>query len=163
RIKSDPGVWPSGAMMFTPPGYRKRLLSDVERWTESGLISRASADAIADEYKTDSSRAILTVLAFVFAILAPGGLIALVAATWHAIPREVRVVGLLGLNLVVLGACLAFCLYRKPGSIAIETSAALSVMSAAATISLIGQIYNLPSNWPGFGLAMTCIAAATAL
>jgi uncharacterized membrane protein len=56
--------------MFTPPGYRKRLLADLERWTETGLISRDAADAITEEYKTDSSRAILTVLAFVFAILA---------------------------------------------------------------------------------------------
>src|SRR5262249_50798946 len=149
--------------MFTPPGYRKRLLADLERWTETGLISRAAADAIADEHKADSSRAILTVLAFVFAILAAGGVIALVAANWNTIPREVRVVGLLGINLVALGACLAFCLMRKPGSLAIECSAALSVMAAAASISLMGQIYNLPSNYPGFGLAMMCVAGATAL
>jgi uncharacterized membrane protein len=149
--------------MFTPPGYRKRLLADVERWTETGLIGRAAADAIAEEYKTDSSRAILTVLAFVFAILAAAGLIALVAANWDAIPREVRVAGLLAVNLLILGVCLAFCLMRKPGSVAIECPAALSVMSAAATISLVGQIYQLPSNWPGFGLAMMCVAGATAL
>ena len=149
--------------MFTPPGYRKRLLSDVERWTGSGLISRAAADAIAAEYRTDSPHAILTVLAFVFAILAAGGVVALVAANWNAIPREVRVVGLLGINLLALGACLAFSLKRKPGSIAIETSAALSVMAAAASISLMGQIYHLPSNYPGFGLAMMCVAGATAL
>ena len=112
--------------MFTPPGYRKRLLSDVERWIETGLISRTAADAIADEYKIDSSHAILTVLAFVFAILAAGGLIALVAANWNAIPREVRVVGLLAINLATLGACLVFCLKPQPGSIAIECAAALS-------------------------------------
>jgi uncharacterized membrane protein len=149
--------------MFTPPGYRKRLLSDVERWTGSGLISRAAADAIAAEYRTDSSHAILTVLAFVFAILAAGGLVALVAADWNAIPREIRVIGLLGINLATLGACLAFSLMRKPGSIAIETSAALSVMAAAASISLMGQIYHLPSNYPGFGLAMMSVAGATAV
>ena len=149
--------------MFTPPGYRKRLLADLERWTETGLISRDAAGVIADEYKADSSRAILTVLAFVFAILAAGGLIALVAANWHAIPREVRVVGLLGINLAALGVCLAFCLNRKPGSLAIECSAALSVVAAAASISLMGQIFNLPSNYPGFGLAMMCVAGATAL
>jgi len=149
--------------MFTPPGYRKRLLADVERWTESGRISRGAADAIAAEYKADSSHAIVTVLAFLFAILAAGGLIALVAANWNAIPREVRVVGLLSLNVVVLGTCLWFSLARKPGSIAIETAATLSVMSAAASISLIGQIYHFPSNWPGFALAMLGIAGATAL
>jgi uncharacterized membrane protein len=149
--------------MFTPPGYRRRLLADLERWTAAGLISRDAADAIAREHKADSSHAILTVLAFVFAVLAAGGLIALVAANWNEIPREVRVVGLLAINLVVLGACLAFRLRRAPGSIAIECSAALSVMSAAATISLVGQIYNLPSNWPGFALAMMCVAGATAL
>jgi uncharacterized membrane protein len=149
--------------MFTPPGYRKRLLADLARWTEAGLISRDAAGAIADEYKTDSSRAILTVLAFVFAILAAGGLIALVAANWNVIPREVRVVGLFAVNLLALGVCLAFCLSRKPGSLAIETSAALTVFAAAASISLMGQIYHLPSNYPGFGLAMMCIAGATAL
>ena len=149
--------------MFTPPGYRKRLLADLERWAETGGISRAAADAIAAEYRTDSSHAILTVLAFVLAILAAAGVVALVAANWNAIPREVRLVGLLSLNLVALGACLAFRLARKPGSIAIECAAALSVMSAAATISLVGQMYHLPSNWPGFGLAMMCVAGATAL
>src|SRR5262249_49347067 len=30
-------------------------------------------------------------------------------------------------------------------------------------ISLMGQIYNLPSNYPGFGLAMMCVAGVTAL
>ena len=149
--------------MFTPPGYRKRLLADIERWAAAGLISPAAADAIADEYKTDSSRAILTVLAFVFATLAAGGLIALVAANWNAIPREIRLVGLLGINLAALGVCLAFRLARKPGSLAIETSAVLSVAAAAATISLVGQLYHLPSNYPGFGLAMMCVAGATAL
>jgi uncharacterized membrane protein len=149
--------------MFTPPGYRKRLLSDVERWTESGLISRDAAATITEEYKADSAHAIVTVLAFLFAILAAGGLIALVAANWNAIPREVRVVGLLAVNVVVLGTCLWFTLSRTIGSIAIETSAALSVMSAAASISLIGQIYHFSSNWPGFALAMLCIAGATAL
>lgn len=149
--------------MFTPPGYRKRLLLDVERWTESGLISRDAAAAIAEEYKADSSHAIVTVLAFLFAILAAGGLIALVAANWNAIPREVRVVGLLAVNLMVLATCLWFTLSRTTGSIAIEISAALSVMSAAASISLIGQIYHFPSDWPGFALAMMCVAGATAL
>src|SRR5262249_27826932 len=103
------------------------------------------------------------VLAFVFAIMAAGGLIALVASNWNAIPREVRVVGLLTINLVALGACLAFCLQRKPGSLAIECSAALSVMAAAGSISLMGQSFHLPSNYPGFGLAMMSVAGATAL
>jgi uncharacterized membrane protein len=152
-----------GQRMFTPPGYGKRLRADVERWSAAGLIDRAAADTIIAETKTDSAHAIVTVLAFVFAILAAGGLIALVAANWNDIPREIRVAGLLALNLVVLAVCLVFSLQRKTGSIAIESSAALSVMSAAASISLIGQIYHFPSNWPGFCLAMMCIAGATAL
>jgi uncharacterized membrane protein len=149
--------------MLTPPGYRKKLIADLDRWTAAGLISPDAAAAIANEYKTDSSRAILTVLAFVFATLAAGGLIALVAANWSAIPREIRLGGLLGVNLLTLGVCLAFRLKRKPGSLAIETSAALSVAATAAAISLIGQIYHLPSNYPGFGLAMMGVAGATAL
>jgi uncharacterized membrane protein len=149
--------------MLTPPGYRKKLLADVQRWAEAGLISRTAADTITDEYKTDSTHAIVTVLAFLFAILAAAGLIALVAANWQDIPRAIRVAGLLSINLAVLGACLAFSLARKTGSIAIESSAALSVMSAAASISLTGQIYHFPSNWPGFALAMMCVAGATAL
>jgi uncharacterized membrane protein len=149
--------------MFTPPGYRKRLALDVERWAGSGLISRSAADTIIAEYKADSSHAIVTVLAFVFAILAAAGLIALVAANWQDIPREVRVAGLFALNIAVLGACLGFSLKRATGSVAIETAAALSVVSAAASISLIGQIYHFPGNWPGFGLAMMAIAGATAL
>ena len=152
-----------GRRMLTPPGYRKRLRADVERWAGAGLISRTAADSIIEETKTDSSQAIVTVLAFVLAILAAVGLIALVAANWNEIPREIRVAGLLAINLVALGTCLAFSLMRKTGSIAFECSAALSVMSAAASISLIGQIYHFPSNWPGFGLAMMCIAGATAL
>ena len=73
--------------MFTPPGYRKRLLSDVERWTGAGLINRAAADAIAEEYRTDSSNAIVTVLAFLFAIL-----LSLVANTSRVEPLGSNVV-----------------------------------------------------------------------
>lgn len=149
--------------MFTPPGYRRKLQADIERWVEGGLISRSSAEAILGDYRASRFQDTMLALAFVFAIFAASGLIAGVAANWQQIPREIRVAGLLSLNVAVLALCLFFTLKRNASSIGIETSAALAVMSAGASLSLIGQIYHFPANWPGFGFAMMIIAGATAM
>ena len=144
------------------PGYRTRLFSDLERWTEEGLISSASAAAIRDRYPAQSDGA-LVALIYVCGILLAAGLIALVASNWQDIPRPVRVGGLLSLNLAIVAAC-AWQSQRKPaGSIAIEALAALSIVSAGASISLVGQMYHFPANWPAYGRSMIFVALATSV
>jgi uncharacterized membrane protein len=144
------------------PGYRTRLFSDLERWADEGLISAEAAAAIRQRYPA-SNDGVLVALIYVAGILLSAGLIALVASNWQDIPRPVRVGGLLALNLAIVGTC-AFLSQRKtPGSIWIEALAALSIVSAGASISLVGQMYHFPANWPGFARSMIVVALATAV
>jgi uncharacterized membrane protein len=145
-----------------PPGYRTRLFTDLAQWTDEGLITSEAAAAIRGRYRADSN-GMLIGLVFVVAILLGGGLIAFVASNWDIIPRPVRVAGLISLNLVLVAACAATALRKPAGSWSIELSAAMSVIAAGASISLVGQMYHFPANWPAFGFSMMIIALATAV
>jgi uncharacterized membrane protein len=144
------------------PGYRTRLLSDLERWADEGLISAEAAATIRQRYPAQAD-GVLVALIYVSGILLSAGLIALVASNWQDIPRSVRVGGLLSLNLAIVAACAFLSQRRPPGSIAIEALAALSIVSAGASISLVGQMYHFPAKWPAFARAMVVIALATAV
>jgi uncharacterized membrane protein len=106
---------------------------------------------------------VLVALVYVTGILVSAGLMALVASNWQDIPRPVRVGGLLGLNLAIVAACAVLSQRKPAGSIAIEALAALSIVSAAASISLVGQMYHFPGNWPAFARSTILIALATAV
>jgi predicted membrane protein DUF2157 len=102
-------------------------------------------------------------LIFVVAILLGGGLIAFIASNWEVIPRPVRVAGLVALDLILVAACAVTALRKPAGSWPIELLGALSVIAAGGSISLVGQMYHFPANWPAFGLSMMIIALATAV
>jgi uncharacterized membrane protein len=145
-----------------PPGYRTRLFTDLTQWIDEGLITSEAAATIKGRYRADSN-GMLIGLIFVTAILLGGGLIAFVASNWQVIPRPVRVAGLLSLDLILVAACAVTAIRRPAGSMATELLAALSVVAAGASISLVGQMYHFPANWPAFGFSMMIVALATAL
>jgi uncharacterized membrane protein len=145
-----------------PPGYRTRLFADLSQWTDEGLITSEAAATIRGRYRADSN-GMLIGLVFVAAILLGGGLIAFVASNWDVIPRPVRVAGLIALNLILVAGCAVTALRKPAGSWPIELLAALSVIAAGGSISLVGQMYHFPANWPAFGFSMMIIALATAV
>ena len=143
-------------------GYRTRLLSDLQGWTDEGLISAEAAAIIRGRHPARND-GVLVAMTYVAGILLGAGLIALIASNWQDIPRPVRVGGLLVLNLAIVAACALLSQRKPPGSIAIEALAALSIIISGASISLVGQMYHFPANWPAFGRSMIVIAIATAI
>lgn len=141
-------------------GYKDRLRSDIEGWISRGHLTRDGADAILSEI--DEERA-APAFAIAAAILGAAGLIALVAANWQDIAPLARVGGLVLLNAVVLAICLDARLRLPDGSWRTEISGTLSIVVAGVSLALAAQAYNLPINWPIFGVVWSVVAATTAL
>lgn len=125
--------------------YRGRLKRDLGIWVEKGLIGQDVADALLQEHDSRGSAfSIGGVLMVLAAVLISASILLLIAANWDAIPRLVKVGGIVALIWVFhLLAALAF------GRGADRLGGALLVLGTACfggAIALIGQLYHLSGD-----------------
>jgi uncharacterized membrane protein len=125
--------------------YRGRLERDLTLWTGQGLIDAATAGRLLKEYDSRaSSFSVGRVLMMIAALLFAAALLLLVAANWEAIPRLVRLIGIVGL---IWGAYLAGGVLIMRG--AERLAAAFLVVGTLAfggAIALVGQMYHLSGD-----------------
>lgn len=141
--------------------YRGRLQRDIGTWVDKGLIQPAQATAILADYDSrPASFSLGRVLAVLAALLVAAAILLLVASNWEAIPRLLRVVGILALiwAFYLSGAVLTS---RGEPSLA-AAMLLLATLSFGAALSLVAQMYHLSGDemtmvllW--FGLA--CLSA----
>lgn len=125
--------------------YRGRLKRDLGIWVEKGLIGQGLADVLLQEHDSRrSSFSIGGVLMILAAVLISASILLLIAANWEAIPRLVKVGGIVALIWIFhLLAALAF------GRGADRLGGALLVLGTACfggAIALIGQLYHLSGD-----------------
>lgn len=129
--------------------FVRRLHVELPLWTQNGWITPAQAEALAAHYPLAQAqgREWWQVLLSVLAALCVGaGIIALFAANWHALGREVRVALSLAPLLLGQAACL-FAWLRRPQSVAWRESSAIFVaVATGAAIALIAQTYHIESS-----------------
>jgi len=125
--------------------YRARLKKDLERWAEMGLISQQASDAMLEDHDSRSTTpAIGGVLLMLSAVLLSAAILLLVAANWQAIPRLVKVSGIILLIWIFHGGAAFSLAYGRKA-----TGQALLVLGAAsfgAAMSLVGQLYHLSGD-----------------
>lgn len=125
--------------------YRARLKKDLERWADMGLISPQAADAMLEDHDSRSTTpAIGGVLLMLSAVLLSAAILLLVAANWQAIPRLVKVSGIILLIWIFHGGAAFSLAYGRKA-----TGQALLVLGAAsfgAAMSLVGQLYHLSGD-----------------
>jgi uncharacterized membrane protein len=142
--------------------YRGRLKRDLEIWVEKRLIDQTVADALLKDVDSRrSSFSIGGVLMVLAAVLIAASILLLVAANWEAIPRLVKVGGIIALIWVFY--LLAAVMFSRGADRLAGVLLLLGAASFGGAIALIGQLYHLSGDafdamllW----FAMTALSAA---
>jgi uncharacterized membrane protein len=141
--------------------YRGRIEKDFNTWVSKGMLDAGAAKAMLAEY--DARESVFStgrVLLILAAVLLSAAILLLVAANWEAIPRLVRVGGILGL-IWAFYLLAAFCLgrgFRGVGAALLV----LATMTFGGAIALVGQMYHLSGDAADALLvwfAASCVAA----
>jgi uncharacterized membrane protein len=143
--------------------YRGRLLRDLSTWVEKGLIEQSQAAAIMKDYDgRPQSFSLGRVLSVLAALLVGAAILLLVASNWDAIPRLLRVVGLIAL---IWAFYLGGAAFQSRGQTSIATALLLlGTISFGGAMGLVGQMYHLSGNELTMMLVWfvaCCIAAAS--
>ncbi|QRM55382.1 DUF2157 domain-containing protein [Sinorhizobium sp. BG8] len=125
--------------------YRGRLERDLKLWVKGGLLDGSTADRLLAEYDArESSFSLGRVLMIIAALLVSAAALLLVAANWEAIPRTIRLGGIIAL---IWGAYLGGGWLAARG--APRLSAAFLVAGTlffGGAIALVGQMYHLSGD-----------------
>lgn len=143
-------------------GYLKQLETDLARWAAKGWIDAeglAQIRAEIGEAPSGWSR-LPALFAGIGTICLALAVSAFVAANWEAIPRVVKLVGIAALLLAAHGFAAAMAARGRRAVADLATMFATLVFVCG--LALVGQIYHLPSDWPGGALLVASGALAAA-
>jgi len=131
--------------------YRKRLEADLGRWVVEGLVSPESAATIRRSLAQEGGGFKLPALIGLFGgLLIASSVSAFVAANWDEIPRIAKLVMIL---LGLAGALGISARLESGGSTGgADAAATCGTLIFAAGVALVGQMYHLPTDWPGGAL-----------
>lgn len=140
--------------------YKKRLRDDIETWVGKGWLSAEGAASILEDQEQDDGRSKLPMaLAGIGIICVALALFAFIAANWAAIPKSVKLIGIV---ILVAGshglAALAASKARKGLA---DLATGFATLTFVGGIALVGQIFHLPSDWAG-GAFLVCLGALAA-
>ncbi len=127
------------------------LAKEVATWVRKDLITPVQARNICHEYGIDYDHPsrhsygyyILATLGYLFMGLA---CITLIGANWESIPREVRMIGMIGLTLGV--QVVAITRYQQNKTASAVGLFFLGSLLYGASIMLIAQIYHIGEHYP---------------
>jgi Predicted membrane protein (DUF2157) len=126
------------------------LYDEIPAWVRDGILSEQGAARLRTFYGEPEGSSVrnvaLVICAALGAVLVGSGIILLFAHNWEEIPRTGRAAISLGL-LVVAQALAGWVIWRRQGSRAWrEGASTFLLLAVGATISLIGQTYQLPGS-----------------
>lgn len=141
--------------------YHKRLKTDLARWVGEGLVSAETAAAIRGSLDSQGGFRLPGLLGLFGGLLIASSIAAFVAANWDEMPRLLK----LGMILMGIVAALFYAVrFEKQGSsLGAEAASTCAVLIFAAGVALVGQMYHLPTDWPGGALLIGLGALAVAL
>jgi uncharacterized membrane protein len=126
--------------------HQARLLGEIRRWRDAGLIDATAADRLSRDVEARRSEGMSfgSVLAIMAAILVAAAILIFIAANWEAFPRLARVLALFALIAAsyIGGALLK--LRDHPGFG--EGLFLIGTAAFGASIALIGQMYHLSGD-----------------
>lgn len=126
--------------------YAKKVMVDVERWREAGLIDAETAAALARDVEAQAHRGVSfgSVLAIMAGVLVAAALLIMVAANWEGIPRLGRVGALF--SVIVAGYVGGAVLVRQGQRAFGEASWLVAASAFGGAIALIAQMYHMSGD-----------------
>lgn len=142
--------------------YRGRLERDLTLWVHKGMLDATSAEALLAEYDSrPASFSLSRVLMVLAALLVATAILLLVASNWEAIPRLVRVAGIIAL---IWAFYLAAAVFLRRNQFAVATAfLVLGTLSFGAAISLVAQMYHMTGDELTMMIVWFAIAVLAAL
>lgn len=139
--------------------FSRDLLAELPLWEQKGWISPEQAARLRQQYalaKPHSGAWWQLVLSLFAVLCVSAGVIALFAANWGALSREVRIV--LSLTPLLLAQlAVLYAIYARPDSTAWRECSALTLaLAVGAAIALIAQTYHIESDLPAFLRVWLC-------
>ena len=125
--------------------YRGRLERDLKIWVDKGLVDASTAKALLREYDgRETSFSAGRVLAIIAAVLLGLAILLFISANWEALPRIVRLTGLVAM---IWAFYLASAYLLAQGrSILASGLLILGTLSFGGAMALVGQMYNLSGD-----------------
>ncbi|VXC85890.1 conserved membrane hypothetical protein [Oceanicaulis sp. 350] len=146
--------------------YLKRLMADLDRWVQDGLIDAQTAKALGDHARAQSpSTPSSPILASLAGLVIGLGVITVIAANWSALTGIIR----LGLAAFLISAAMLAAGYLRDRALylASNITAAIAVLLAGGGVIVIGQLYHASSTssaflslWTLIGLLITVMLRA---
>jgi hypothetical protein len=137
------------------------LLRDLSELVEAKVISEATALNIKQHFDRKSSptyNRLLIVFGILGALLTGLGIILIIAHNWDTLSHNIKLM-LAILPLVIAQLLCGYILMKRSDSVVLrEATSTFLVLSIAASIALISQIYNMESDLPAFLLIWTTIS-----
>lgn len=120
------------------------LQKKLTNWSESGLINDETRNRIVDYENRRSGINVLMAALFMGALTISIGIVSIVAANWHEIPKLVKLLS--AILLLSIFSALTY-LFNKQGRQSYKDASILLVFgSIISSIALVGQIYHLESH-----------------
>ena len=133
------------------------LAAELPKWEADGLVSPGQAEKLRARYAAETSETgvswMLVVFGVLGALLVGLGIIALIAANWDDMPRNLRVFFAF-LPLIFAGAIAVWTQWHSKTSPAQQEPLGIFwSLSVGAAIAIVAQIYNISSDGTSFYLA----------
>jgi uncharacterized membrane protein len=141
--------------------YRKRLEADLVRWVAEGLVSADSAGAIRRSLVKEGGFKLPALLGMFGGLLIAASVAAFVAANWEEIPRIAKLAMIACGIIAALG--ISARLESRGSRRGADAASTCGVLVFAAGVALVGQMYHLPTDWPGGAMLIAIGALAVAL
>lgn len=138
----------------------KNLIKDLPELVDANVITAETAERIQTYYrrKDNSSNRLVVVFSILGALLVGLGIILIIAHNWDELSKGVKLTFAM-LPLLISQLLCGFVLWRKSDSVVWrEASAVALMMSVAAAISIVSQVYNIEGSLGSFLFTWMCVS-----
>jgi uncharacterized membrane protein len=136
------------------------LKNDLHELVEKGVISPEIAEKIENYYLSTYEKKDyrFTIFGVLGSLLVGLGIILIIAHNWDHFPKAVKVIFSF-LPLLLSQLLVGYCILKEKSTAWKESSGVLLFFSVGACISLIAQVYNIPSDLDAFVMTWTLLCA----
>lgn len=141
--------------------YKSRLKQDLEVWVGQGWVSPdGAAQILKSQEEQDGGSKLPMAIASIGVLCLALALAAFIAANWGAIPKTLKLTSI-AVGILLSNAVAAWASSRGREMVS-DLATGFATLVFVGGLSLVGQIFHLPTDWAGGALLITFGALAAA-